>query len=260
MIQSRIVKRSFGRSVESYEAHGELQRTVSKTLVSSFANLPAPKRVLDIGSGTGYTALDAKDRWGETSIFPIDIAYPMARKTKQAGFENSITADASSLPFVRGSFDLAVSSLAFQWIPGIGEGAEFFNGIVSVLKNGGTLAFSTLGPGTLKELRDAYSSASMECTGRSASFPKFPDAAILSHQMEEAGFTSINAETDTEKVRYESVREILTALRGVGASAPGRPNIQPRRDILKKIETYYPKSGDNVEATYEVIYLSGVRR
>lgn len=260
MIETRIVKRSFARSAESYEAHGELQRRVSKTLVASFTDLPLPTVLLDIGSGTGYTAIDAKERWSGSSLFAIDIAYPMVRKTREAGFEKSVNADASLLPFAEGSFDLAVSSLAFQWIPGIGESTEFFSKIASVLKKGGTLSFSTLGPGTLRELRDAYSSASLECTGRGATFPEFPDLVMLSRRMEEAGFTAISSETAMEKVRYGSVKEILSALRGVGASAPGRPDIRPRRDTLEKTESHYPKTGDGVEATYEVIYLSGVKR
>lgn len=262
MIQTRIVKNSFARHADSYEAHGELQRAVSKNLCS-FADLPAPKVLLDIGSGTGYTAIDAKERWGDISLFAVDIAYPMARKTRLAGFEKSVTADASFLPFAGGSFDLAISSLAFQWIPGIGDdgggGAGFFSRVGSVLKKGGTLAFSTLGPGTLRELRDAYSSASLECTGIAASFPQFPGAERLARRMEEGGFICITTQTERKKVRYGSVKELFSALRGVGASAPGRPDNRPRRDVLERTGNHYPKSGDGVEATYEVIYLSGVK-
>lgn len=258
MINSQIVKRSFARSAESYEAHGGLQRAVSKTL-SSFADLPQPKGILDIGSGTGYTAIDIKERWGDASITAIDIAFPMTQKTREAGFERAVTADASFLPFMGGSFDLAVSSLVFQWIPGIGEGGEFFSQIASVLKKGGTLAFSTLGPGTLRELREAYSSAVIECTGRSATFPPFPNADSLARRMEEGGFTAIRSETENENIQYGSVRDILSTLRGIGASAPGRPDVGPRRDVLERTENLYPKKGDCVEATYEVIYISGVK-
>lgn len=258
MIKSHIVKRSFARSAESYEEHGKLQRAVSRTLVGSFVDIHSPAAILDIGSGTGFTSLDAKERWGETFLCAMDIAFPMSLKTLGAGIEKSVTADASFLPFAGGSFDLVVSSLTFQWIPGIGDGAAFFSGVGSVLKKGGTLAFSTLGPGTLKELRGAYSAASMECTGRSAAFPQFPGSEILCRGMEGAGFTGIEAGTEVKKVRYGSVGEIFSTLKGVGASAPGRPDVRPRRDILEKTESHYPKSGEGVEATYEVIYLSGV--
>src|SRR6185436_1789039 len=65
-----------------------------------------------------------------------------------------VCADIAALPLAPLAFDLAWSNLALQWVNDLPRAfAEFRR----VLKVGGLLSFTTLGPDTLRELRRAFS-------------------------------------------------------------------------------------------------------
>jgi len=253
------VKRSFSKSAKNYARHAGLQREVSGYLVRDFALCTAPRTVLDIGCGTGFTSEEAAQRWPTALVAALDIAYPMAAETRRNGTALAVAADAVALPFREGSFDVAVSSLAFQWLfsPGAGEG--LFHGISRVLKSGGTLCFSTLAPGTLAELRKAYDQACRQCTGRGADFLPMPDAQNIERMMANAGFAAMRFKSQTIRRPYENVDGLFEILRGIGATAPGRPQNPPRRDVLDKTRLLYPSTGGLIHATYEVQYFQGVK-
>ena len=64
-----------------------------------------------------------------------------------------VRADAYALPFRDGAFELVFSSLMLQWCDDLDA---VFAEIARVLAPGGLLLFSTFGPGTLAELREAW--------------------------------------------------------------------------------------------------------
>jgi len=252
------VKKSFGKSASRYDRYGTLQREVSRELVHEFSGdfFHAPRMILDIGSGTGFTAKDAAEEWPESIVTAIDIASPMASATRQSGVSRSVAADAGRLPFRKESFDLAISSLALQWTL---QNAELFGEIAGVLRKGGPLLFSTLGPGTLIELRNSYDRACRECTGEGARFAPFPGMPELVRNMRSAGFGNVAGRTVSVTKSYDSVEILLRTLKGIGATAPGRPDNLPRRDVLKKTIEIYSGFGRTVQATYRVVYLSGIK-
>ncbi len=256
MIPARI-KNSFARGARTYARHAALQKEVSHRLIAEFARMPhPPRRILDIGCGTGFTSLDAVNRWPAARVCAIDIALPMARESRKAGIASVAVADAARLPFRDGAFDAVVSSLAFQWaaaVPG------FFGGVARVLCPGGRIFFATLTEGTLSELRAAYAAACRECTGQAASFLPLTDPAWLEQLMTREGFRHIRWERETAVRRYPGVDALFAALKGTGAAAAGRPDNLPRRDILAKTRRYYPASGEGITATWEIAYFEAER-
>lgn len=250
------VKRSFSRSAKSYSEHGSLQKDISRYLVKVFVSpkISAPKKILDIGSGTGFTSLEAKGRWKDAIITAVDIAAPMTAETKKAGILNAVNSDTTTLPFKDGTFDLIISSLAFQWID---DNVGLFNELARVLKKGGNLVFSTLGPGTLAELHEAYDKACRECTGKPALFRPSLGKDNLISKMQTAGFEDRFCMFQTVNQSYPSVNALFKTLKGTGAAMPGRPDNPPRRDVLQKTIANYAGSGGSVNATYELIYISG---
>jgi malonyl-CoA O-methyltransferase len=73
-----------------------------------------PKRVLDLGTGTGKAARVAADRFPAAEVVGVDLSPAMIEEARRllpinlagrVGFE---VADASSLPFEDGAFDLVV--------------------------------------------------------------------------------------------------------------------------------------------------------
>jgi ubiquinone/menaquinone biosynthesis C-methylase UbiE len=104
-----------------------------------------PKLALDVGTGTGMAARLVAERYPESEVVGVDVSSAMideARRLLPDGFAGRVrfeVADASSLPFEDGAFDLVV---LLNMIP-------FFPELARVTASGGRLAVvHSLGPGT----------------------------------------------------------------------------------------------------------------
>ncbi len=102
---------------------------------------PPPRRVLDLGTGTGAAALAIARRWPEAEVVGVDIAPQMVEEARRktppevAGRVRFQVADAERLPFEGGAFDLVT---LLNMIP-------FFDELARVIAPGGTVVFSFSG-------------------------------------------------------------------------------------------------------------------
>lgn len=259
MVPLKQIRKSFNRAAKTYEEYGTLQREVSGILVFSFLYPKAspPVNLLDIGSGVGFTSENAKKRWRKCAIFSLDISPAMAIETKRKVKTQCIIADGSRMPFKEKSFDMVLSSLVFHWT----NYEEILKESYRVLKPKGILAFSTLLPGTLKELRSSYNMASIECTRKPAEFKEFIQVDTLENMLISSGFSALAFEKNRIIKRYKNVVDLLTSLKNTGVTLAGRPRNPPRRDVLESTIKSYPRidCSEAVEATYELAYIFAMR-
>lgn len=112
---------------------------------AALAQVPPPRRALDLGTGTGRYAVAIAQRFPEAEVVGADLSERMLNEA-WAGLSDGlrdrvgfVRADASRLPFDDGEFDLV----------GLGNMIPFFDELERVLAPGGTLivAFSS-GPQT----------------------------------------------------------------------------------------------------------------
>ena len=109
-------------------------------------SVPAePKRVLDLGTGTGTVAQIVARRFQDSEVVGADISAKMvdaARRKLPAELAERVrfeVADAARLPFPDGEFDLVTLA---NMIP-------FFDELARVVASGGTVLFSfSVGPET----------------------------------------------------------------------------------------------------------------
>jgi ubiquinone/menaquinone biosynthesis C-methylase UbiE len=101
-------------------------------------DLPSPRRILDLGTGTGVVAVALAQRYPQAEVVGIDISPGMIEEARRklppelagrVGFE---VGDAAALSCPGGDFELVVLS---NMIP-------FFDELARVVAPGGTLVFS----------------------------------------------------------------------------------------------------------------------
>jgi malonyl-CoA O-methyltransferase len=212
----RRLQHSFGRAAAGYAEVAVLQRETESRLLEQLEVLEAkiPARVLDVGSGPGRASGVMKGRWPKSEVIALDIALPMLRQVpKNTRFWRPIKrvcAEAAHLPFADNSVDLIFSNLCLQWVPDLPAALAEFR---RVLREDGLLLFSTFGPDTLVELREAY----LQSGERQPPLSPFAAIQQVGDAMIAAGFRNPVLDRDQFTLTYPDVMSLLRELRAIGA-------------------------------------------
>lgn len=252
----RAVRRAFGRAAPTYTQAAVLQREVESRLLEQLSYLDdrVPARALDLGCGPGSASAALKTRFGRKSdIIAIDLALPMLREAKaRSRFWKPIHAvqgDAQALPFADGAFDLVFSSLCLQWVADL---PRALGGLRRVMREGGLLVFSTFGPETLVELREAFAAAGLDP-------PLSPFAAIqqVGDALVAQGFRNPVIERDRYTLTYPDTAALMRELKAIGATdaRPERPRGLAGKGRHRAVAAAYePLRRDGVlPSTWEVV-------
>jgi malonyl-CoA O-methyltransferase len=212
----RRLRFSFGRAAPGYAEVAVLQREVESRLLEQLDAFGerVPRCVLDVGSGPGRASTLMKGRWPKAEVVALDIALPMLRQVRAPRFwrpVRRICAEATQLPLADGSVDLVFSNLCLQWVPDLPNALAEFR---RVLREDGLLLFSTFGPDTLVELREAYIAAGERYP------PLSPFAAIqqVGDALISAGFRNPVLARENFLLEYPDVMALMRELRAIGAN------------------------------------------
>ena len=267
MIDKKRIKKSFSAHARSYDQSAHLQQKVAREVVEQVKKLKMyPAHTLDIGTGTGYLALALKKLFPYASGQACDIAYGMVevamakRGNLLCNHLEFINADAECLPYGGGKFDLAVSSLTYQWVA---DWRSALREVLRVLKAGGVFLFATLGDQTLYELRDSYLRSYREMGNRGTPhLHSFITRDTLHTLLTEEGFTEVAVESRIERQYHNDVRELLVSLKTIGAqnasqfspSGLGKPRVFGRM-----VGIYQGRYGEGllIPATFELLFGFG---
>jgi len=255
-IDKNKVRQSFASAANSYDELATLQRKVGLKLLQNFSEKRSSDLVVDVGCGTGFLTQQLIDREFSGQIMAMDIALSMVQKTKvkTAGIQNVnyFCADAEFIPLKAKSVDTILSNLALQWCQNL---VAVFSGFKQVLKQEGQLVFSTFGPSTLQELKQAWSEVD-----NYTHVNEFYSADEINNFLECAGFKNIKIVKKSYQSQYTSVIELMRELKGIGAH-----NVLSRRNrkttsksaMQAMISAYERNAGQNkISATYEIIFVT----
>ena len=256
-LDQTAVQRSFHRAATHYDEHAVLQQTVEDRLLErlAFVRQP-PSRVLDLGCGTGRGSVALLKSNEKAKVFSLDVAPGMLQQLKarkgwfQRNFPKPVCASMQDLPLADGSIDLIFSNLAIQWSSDL---SQLFDECRRVLRPDGLLLFTTFGPETLGELRQAWA----EVDGRSH-VSGFFEIHDIGDALVQAGFDQPVMDRELFTLDYAQPIEVFRDLKAIGATnavSNRRRGLTGKNRLRSVLDAYEQFRRDGrVPATYEVIF------
>lgn len=253
------VRAHFDRAAPRYAAQAVLQREVRERLHERLEYFRlAPERILDLGAGPAASASAVSARYPKAQYLALDLSLAMLAQRPSPRWPwrrrraVPVCGDMHALPLADASIDLIVSSLALQWS---GDPEPVFAECARVLRPGGLILFSSLGPDTLKELRAAL--------GPDAPVNTFLDMHDVGDAMIRAGLGAPVLDVEHLTLCYNDARSVMRDLKDIGASYAGPPRRSglAGRSWLRRVEKRYEtfRSEGRLPATFEVVYGHGFR-
>ena len=269
------MRRAFDRAAVSYDDAAVLQREVAQRMAERLGIVRLdPKVILDAGCGTGEALGELRARYPQARLVGLDLAYAMVHAAKQrdlamradapslarrllktfaapeAGGSALVCADVCRLPIGSRSVDLAWSNLTLQWVDELPLALSEFH---RVLKIGGLLTFTTLGPDTLSELRRAFAAAD-----DAAHVNRFLDMHDVGDMLLHAGFADPVMDMEMITMTYVDAGALMRDLKAIGAQnvrADRRRGLTGRvrwQRMLAALEGF--RREGRLPATFEVVY------
>ena len=267
LLDRAAVARAFDRASATYDAAAALQNEVRAEVLDRLGHFRLePRVVLDAGCGTGHGARALKDRFPGALVVASDIAPGMLVESGQRmswrdrflggrfGRPFSrVAADVYRLPLADGSVDLVFSSLMLQWCDDLDAALRELR---RVMRPGALLVFSSFGPDTLRELREAWAAAD-----GNAHVNPFVDVHDVGSAMARAGFAEPVLDVDRLVRHYPDARALMREIRQIGArnALSGRARGLTGRRRLEAMQRAYEarRERSGLPATWEIVHAAG---
>jgi malonyl-CoA O-methyltransferase len=213
-LSSKAVRRAFDAASGGYEAAAAVPREIRSRLLERLDLVRLePAAALDLGGGDGEGARALKDRYRDARVLALDLSFKMleraARRQRLWRRFDRVLGDAQRLPLRDASIDLVFSNLMLEWCA---DPDAVFAEVRRVLRPGGLFTFTTLGPDTLKELRDRWR--------RLDAYPhvhRFIDMHDLGDALMRARFAEPVMDVERLTVTYAGFEVLRRELRGTGS-------------------------------------------
>ena len=249
------MRSDFAGAAQTYDSAAVLAREVGARMAARLDLVKiAPQRIADIGCATGDGIRALQQRYAKTLPLALDYALPMLRAVRSRTPRlqriarrgpRLLNADVTALPLVANSLGLVWSNLMLHWLD---DPLPALRELHRVLEVGGLLSFATLGPDTLKELREAAQKVGAGDTVR-----RFLDMHDLGDMLVAAGFGDPVMDMEMITLSYPSPRAFLADQRhlGVRDALLGK---QGWRDWRRLLQAWPQDAAGRLPASFEIVY------
>lgn len=253
-LDSAAARRNAGRASAGYDEFAVLQARVREQLIARLDWIAfTPAVVVDLGCGTGHAAVALAARWPDARVVAVDSAPGMleqAARRDPAGRCERLCADARALPLPDAGVDLVFCNLVLQWCDDLDA---VFAEVARVLRPRGLFTFTTLGPDTLVELRDAWRAADA-----GDHVIPFTDMHDIGDGLVRAGLAEPVLDVVRYTLSYPDLRALMLDLKATGAqnAIAGRARGLTGRARLAAVEQAYERHrrDGSLPASCEVVF------
>ena len=252
LFEKQKIQKCFNKAAVTYDQAATLQHQTGEALLAKLPAVLAPSYILDIGSGTGYCTHLLAQQYPEANIIGLDFSDQMlaVAKQKMRPQEHYLCADFDGLPLMDASIDLIYSNFSFQWSLNL---AETLRAAYAVLKHHGYMVFSTLGPKTLYELREA--SGQIDAA---AHLNDFLSMMAVQDHLQASGFKIIALNSHEHTLIFDDLFELIYNLKKIGANHVINKDIEGLghkhyfEQLIKNYQAF--KINEQLPATYDIIF------
>ncbi len=263
VLDKRQLRRAFERAATSYDQAAVLQREVCDRMIARLDYIKyIPDIILDAGSGTGYGSRQLAARYPISKLLAVDIAWGMLVQARPElswwkrwlpcykAQSYYVCADIEQFPVKDASVGMVWSNLALQWCNDLNHTISEINRILTVE---GLFMFSTFGPDTLSELRQAFKQ-----TDDFSHVNQFVDMHDIGDLLVHNGFSTPVMDMEYITLTYDDVVSVMRDLKAIGAhnvTQGRRQGLTGKAAWQKAINQYETLRHDGkLPATFEVVY------
>lgn len=269
---SNSIETAFSRSAESYHGLATVQKNCAERILSlldkqkvaeinSGVQDVAPRRILELGCGTGFLTKGLIQIFPQAQITALDISSNMLSIAEEYCESTSqitwVEADAREFEFSE-SYDLILASSSLQWMEPLDA---LLPKIRSALLPQGRFLFLIMLKETFSELHELR----RELFPKKLPFSSFREATEIETLLQKSGFKIENSDVSSLERRAVSGWELLKSLSRSGLTrgpvSRGK-SLLSRTELIQLAEEYserFAAEKGGVRATYQVGLFSAAK-
>jgi malonyl-CoA O-methyltransferase len=203
----------FKDTAKEYDNSAAVAEEAGRRLLERLDGLRfAPKTIVEVGCATGRQLTALHQRYPKASLIGLDLSATMLKQAaRRKGWLRPrfqlLQADAAALPLAEASADLVYMNLTLSWCHDV---ARVLCDLRRVLRSGGLLLTSALGPDTLRQA----------IHGQAPLIQWMTDVQGLGRELVRAGFSEPVLDTDWLTTTHSSRQALISELRGAGILPP----------------------------------------
>ncbi|HKK15797.1 MAG TPA: malonyl-ACP O-methyltransferase BioC [Gammaproteobacteria bacterium] len=255
-LSKQRIAQNFSRASAGYEQSAVLQNTVAERMLSRLDLVTvSPDTIIDAGAGTGRAARMLAKRYKRARVLQVDLSAAMlshSRNNTPRFFSRQffVCGDVENMPLASHCCQLLFSSMTYQWCNDLDAA---FTEATRLLQPNGLFMFATLGPDTLKELRESWATVDdIEHVNTFMDMHDIGDAVVR------AGLENVVMDVEIITVQYPDCYTLMRDIKHIGAgnTLAGRMRGLTGKERLQKMIRAYEnyRQDDYLPATYEIVY------
>ena len=235
-MNKNLIHDRFAKNLKSYDENAKIQKRMAERLIT-FVQNKQPKKILEIGCGTGFLTKLINNEFKFENFMAIDIVKECEQYIKNIN-SNIIFTPADIEDFLTNNnetFDLIISNASLQWV---NDFENVINSLKKILNPNGELVFSTFGTENFREI--------YHIIGTSLKYYSINDLYVM--------FPQSIIEPEIHIMAFDTPKDVLKHLQLTGVNAIENTH-WTKKDLTKFENGYKNLCSKRPTLTYNPVYI-----